>query len=209
MHSMILRSVILVALLAGVAQAGPYLIRAQRGYDSAVAIVETAERESKDAVRHRLLVRAAPIMRQAKLWYRFAQRAGDESDDLAGKLRDLEVRITLGRKTFIAPTDRAANPVVPDTGTIVVIEPEAKAEVAGGDRNEKRLLKRDELDAWRVRRTLARVGTRMMRLQRARLQQLQAARRAQLLGEKNVARVEKRKELDAWRMARIEERVSR
>jgi hypothetical protein len=209
-----MRYLISILLLACAVQAGPNLIRAERNYEYALKIVEIAERKSKDSVRHRLLVRAAPVLRQARLWYGIAVRAGEETEGIDAKLQTLDERIAQGRREFIAPTDRTAHPVVPNTGTVVIVVAEpgstgAGATVAGGDRNAKRMERRQELKDWRVQRTLLRQGTRAINLQRAALLHRQASRRAQLLGPKNIGRVEKRAALDHWRMARIEERVSK
>ena len=202
-------------LLAGTVQAGQDKIRAERGYFAALMIVEKAEAATEEALRHRLLGRAAPVLRRAEQWLRAAARKGDDVAGIRKQMRELNTRLVQGRRAFLASTDPAARPVVPNTGTVVIVaREEIEADrptgtVLGTPQNRARVARRDLLNAWRIERTLKRAGTRTIVLQEVRRDELEAARHKQLIGPKNIGRLTRRAELNAWRMARIETRVTR
>ncbi|MHC4849504.1 MAG: hypothetical protein ACYTEG_13755 [Planctomycetota bacterium] len=190
----------LTLFLAGAVQAGQLKIRAERNYDAALKIVEIAEGKNKAAVRHRLLARAAPILRTAAAWSAQAARKGEDVKELSSNLRALHSRIARGRSSFVASTDR--QPVVPNTGTTIVVarDPETAA-------SQPRVDRRAELNSWRVRRTLARVGSGSIERQQVRLTRSQSLRDGALKGPKNIERLNRRAQLNAWRLARVEART--
>jgi hypothetical protein len=97
--------------------------------------------------------------------------------------------------------------VVPNTGTTVIVSRSPAVVVTGSAANQRRVDRREELNAWRVRRTLARVGTEALRKQQVRLTRAQNLREAELKGPKNIERLNRRAQLNAWRLARVEART--
>jgi hypothetical protein len=200
-----MKYLVMTLILAGSVQAGQLSTRAQRSYDAALEIVEIAEGKSKAAVRHRLLARAAPILRTAGEWSRHAARSGEDVKELRANLKALHRRIARARSGVVASTDR--RPVVPNTGTTVIVSRSPAVVVTGSAANQRRVDRREELNAWRVRRTLARVGTEALRKQQVRLTRAQNLREAELKGPKNIERLNRRAQLNAWRLARVEART--
>jgi len=194
----------LTLFLAGAVQAGQLKIRAERNYDYALRIVEIAEGKNKAAVRHRLLARAAPILRNAGEWSKHAAQKGQDVLELRRNLLALHRRIARARAGFLASTDQ--QPVVPNTGTVIVVAREPDVEVSGTPQNRLRTARREELNGWRLRRTLARTGTYAIEKEQVRLTRWQRLRNGQLEGPKNIERLRRREQLNAWRLARVESR---
>jgi hypothetical protein len=191
-------------LLAGAVQAGQLKIRAERNYEYALRIVTIAEGRSDAVARHPLLLRAAPVLRQAELWSKFAAQKGEDVAMLRQRLAELHLRIAKARRSFVGPIDR--QPVVPNTGTVIIVAREPEVEVSGSAANRERRARRDELNSWRVRRTLRRTGTHAIEKEQTRLTRWQRLRKEDLAGPKNIERLARRAQLNAWRLTRVESR---
>jgi len=204
-----MRPVAVLLLLAGAVPAGQSLIRAERRLAHARAIVAIAESKSKPAAREALLDRARPAIERAQLWLDRALRDGEEPGDLAERIRALAARVGRGARAVLAPTDRLARPIVPRTGTVVIVSDEPETEVIGTGDNARRVARRQELIVWRMRRIQQRVGTRAIEKQRARLGEIRRARAEQLRNPTNIGRLTRRAELNRWRLQRVMQRAGR
>ncbi|MEM8883449.1 MAG: hypothetical protein AAGD14_05240 [Planctomycetota bacterium] len=202
----------ILLLLAGVASANQDKTRAERSYFAALMIVEKADGAKKPEVRHKLLGRAAPVLRAAENSLRIARGNGADVARLAERVRALRVRITTVRNRRAASTDANARPTIPNTGTVVIVSREEDAPAGevvplGPAPHRLRVQRRAMLNEWRIQRTLMRVGTRAMDKQATRLGQLQALRAEHVTRPTNLGRVIRRAELNQWRAARVESRV--